>query len=253
MTVRGGGGDVPPPGASAGLVDAEVVRRMFDGIARHYDLLNTLLSAGRDAAWRRRAVREAVLNPGDTALDVCCGTGALSRGLLAAVSPGGSVVGLDFSDGMLVEARRRVPGVDFVRGDATHLDSMPDQSVDAVTNAFGLRNISDRLAALRAAHRVLRPGGRLVVLEFSHVRAPVIGRLYGWYLTRLLPRLARLLNPHSQAYSYLPASIAVYPAASEVSGWLRDVGFKDVRVVTMTAGVVTLHVATRPAEDTPRG
>jgi demethylmenaquinone methyltransferase/2-methoxy-6-polyprenyl-1,4-benzoquinol methylase len=245
VTLRGGGGEAPSPDPTTSPVEAEAVRRMFDGIARHYDLLNTLLSAGRDAAWRRRAVREAALRPGDTALDVCCGTGALSRGLLAAVSPGGRVVGVDFSEGMLLEARRRVPGVEFTRGDATRLDGVDDQSADTVTNAFGLRNIGDRRAALRAAYRVLRPGGRVLILEFSRVRGPVIGRLYGWYLTRLLPRLGRLLNPHSQAYSYLPASIAVYPAASEVSAWLQEVGFQDVRVVRMTAGVVTLHVATR--------
>jgi len=249
VTLQAGGGEAPSPDPTTGPVEAEAVRRMFDGIARHYDLLNTLLSAGRDAAWRRRAVHEASLRPGDTALDVCCGTGALSRGLLAAVSPDGRVLGVDFSEGMLLEARRRVPGVDFALGDATLLESVDDQSVDAVTNAFGLRNVSDRRTALRAAYRVLRPGGRVVILEFSQIRAPVIGRLYGWYLTRLLPRLGRLLNPHSQAYSYLPASIAVYPAASEVSGWLQEAGFQHVRLLRMTAGVVTLHVATRPAAD----
>jgi demethylmenaquinone methyltransferase/2-methoxy-6-polyprenyl-1,4-benzoquinol methylase len=249
--VRAGPGLDQAPDPSAGPVDAQVVRHMFDGIARHYDLLNTVLSVGRDAAWRRRAVRAADLRRGDTALDVCCGTGALSRGLLAAVSPGGRVLGIDFSPGMLAEARRRVPGVDFRRGDATRLDGIADASVDAVTIAFGLRNIADRRAALLAAYRVLRPKGRLLLLEFSQVRGRVSGGLYRWYLTRLLPRAGRLLNPRSEAYSYLPASIAVYPDAGEVSAWLRGAGFVDVSVTRMTAGVVTLHVAMRPAATPP--
>lgn len=239
-TVTGAAG-TPDPLA----VEPGAVRTMFDGIARFYDLMNTVLSAGRDAAWRRRAVREAHLRSGDAALDVCCGTGALSRGLLSAVGPGGRVVGVDFSPGMLEVARRRVPGVDFREGDATRLDGIADGSVDAVTIAFGLRNIPDRAAAFAAARRVLRPGGRIVVLEFAQVRGRVAGPLYRWYLTRLLPRAGRLLNPRSGAYGYLPASIAVYPAAAVVSGWLRAAGFEDVAVVRMTAGIVTLHVARR--------
>ncbi|HEY6379378.1 MAG TPA: ubiquinone/menaquinone biosynthesis methyltransferase [Candidatus Dormibacteraeota bacterium] len=250
--VRAGPGLDKAPDPSAGPVDAQAVRRMFDGIARHYDILNTVLSVGRDAAWRRRAVRAANLRRGNTALDVCCGTGALSRELLTAVSPGGRVVGIDFSPGMLAEARRRVPGVDFRRGDATRLDGISDGSVDAVTIAFGLRNIGDRRGALLAAHRVLRPERRLVLLEFSQVRGRVYGGFYRWYLTRLLPRAGRLLNPRSEAYSYLPASIAVYPDAGEVSAWLRSAGFVDVHATRMTAGVVTLHVASRPAAGPPQ-
>lgn len=238
---------------SQGKPDAAEVRRMFDGIARSYDLLNTVLSAGRDASWRRRAVGAAALAPGDAALDVCTGTGALATRLKAAVGPSGTVVGVDFSPGMLAVARRRVGGVDFREGDATRLDGIEDASVDAVTIGFGLRNVTDRPAALREAHRVLRPGGRLVVLEFSQVRNRAAARLYGWYLTRLLPRAGRLLNPRSGAYSYLPASIAAYPSAEEVGGWFRDAGFEAVTVSRLTLGVVTLHVGRRPAPGGPPG
>jgi len=231
----------------ASEVAPDEVRTMFDQIARFYDLLNTVLSGGRDAAWRRRAAREAALHPGDSALDVCTGTGKLARLLRRRVGPQGEVVGVDFSSAMLAIARRRIPDVDFREGDATRLDGVGDASVDAVTVAFGLRNVVDREAALRAAHRVLRPGGRFVILEFAHVDVPLFGRVYAWYLTRVLPAIGRMLNPRSGAYTYLPRSIAAYPKASVVSGWLRDAGFADVRVIPMTLGIVTLHVATRSA------
>jgi len=219
---------------------------MFDQIARFYDLLNTVLSGGRDAAWRRRAARATGLQSGDSALDVCAGTGKLSYLLRRRVGAQGTVIGVDFSTAMLEVARRNVYGVDFREGDATHLDGIADGSVDAVTVAFGLRNVVDRRAAVAEAYRVLKPGGRYVILEFAHVDLPLFGRLYAWYVTRVLPRVGRALNPRSGAYTYLPASIAAYPPAGEVSTWLCDAGFTDVRVQRMTLGVVSLHVATRP-------
>jgi demethylmenaquinone methyltransferase/2-methoxy-6-polyprenyl-1,4-benzoquinol methylase len=238
MSVRAG---APDPQRA----DPADVRSMFDGIARFYDLLNTVLSAGSDRRWRRAAARAAALRPGDVALDVCTGTGRLAHELRRLVGPSGRVVGIDFSTGMLAVARRHVGGVEFRQGDATVLAGIDDAGVDAVTVAFGLRNIPDRRAALRAAHRVLRPGGRLVILEFGHVRLAGVGRLYTWYLTRVLPRLGRALNPRSGAYAYLPASIGFYPDERAVSGWLREEGFDSVSVRRLTLGVVTLHVATR--------
>ena len=227
-------------------VAPEQVRTMFDQIARFYDLLNTVLSGGRDAAWRRRAARETGLRPGDAALDVCTGTGKLARLLRRRVGPQGRVAGVDFSTAMLQVARARIDAVDFREGDATQLQ-FDDGSVDAVTVAFGLRNVVDRRRAVREAHRVLRPGGRYVILEFAHVDVPLVGRVYAWYLTRVLPLIGRALNPRSGAYTYLPRSIAAYPHADTVSAWLREAGFAEVRVIPMTLGIVTLHVATKPA------
>ena len=229
------------------IVPAEQVRAMFDQIARFYDLLNSVLSGGRDAAWRRAAARATALQPGETALDVCTGTGKLARLLRRRVGPSGRVIGVDFSEGMLEIGRRRVRDVDFRQGDAMLLDGIEDGSVDAVTIAFGLRNVTDRTAAVRSAVRVLRPGGRLVILEFAQVDSKLFGRLYSWYMTRVLPRAGRALNPRSGAYAYLPRSIAAYPPAETVSTWLREAGFTDVRVRRMTLGIVTLHVARRPA------
>jgi demethylmenaquinone methyltransferase/2-methoxy-6-polyprenyl-1,4-benzoquinol methylase len=235
------------PGSGTPQVAPEQVRTMFDQIARFYDLLNTVLSGGRDAAWRRRAAQATALHDGDTALDVCTGTGKLARLLEHRVGPRGRVIGVDFSTAMLDVARHHVDRVDFREGDATTLHGIDDASVDAVTVAFGLRNVVDRAAAMRAALRVLRPGGRYVILEFAHVDVPLFGRVYAWYLTRVLPLVGRVLNPRSGAYSYLPRSIAAYPPAAEVSASLRDAGFDDVRVIRMTLGIVTLHVATRPS------
>lgn len=240
--------DAPDP--RPGRTDAAQVRDMFDQIARRYDLLNALLSAGLDASWRRAAARASGLRPGDAALDVCTGTGRLARQLRRQVGDDGRVTGVDFSSGMLAVARRTVPGVTFIDADATTLAGIPDADVDAVTVGFGLRNIPDRAAALAAAHRVLRPGGRLVVLEFSQVRGR-LGRVYGWYLARVLPRVGRLLNPRSGAYTYLPASIREYAPADEVSDWLRRAGFDAITVRRLTFGVVTLHVATRPGRPAP--
>ena len=228
-------------------LDPDDVRRMFDGIARSYDLLNAVLSAGSDHRWRRAAARAAALRLGDSALDVCTGTGRLARELRKGVGATGRVTGVDFSEAMLAIARRRVPGVEFRAGDATALDGVGDSSVDAVTVAFGLRNIPDRSAAISEAFRVLRPGGRLVILEFGQVRGRTASRVYAWYLTRVLPRLGRALNPRSSAYSYLPASIVHYPDAETVTEWLRDAGFASVTLRRLTLGIVTLHVATRPA------
>ena len=143
---------------------------MFDQVAARYDTRNRLFSADRDRAWRRRAAQRAALRPGQTALDLCTGTGKLAHELLPFVGPSGRVVGIDFSPAMLELARSREPRVEFRLRDVTRLNE-PDASVDAITIGFGLRNLVDRNAALREMHRVLRPGGRLVILEFAPPRA----------------------------------------------------------------------------------
>src|SRR5438132_1532933 len=165
---------------------------MFDQIAPHYDARNRLFSVDRDRAWRRRAARRAGLRPGQTALDLCTGTGRLAHELVPYVRPGGRVIGIDFSASMLELARAREPQVDFRLGDVSRLDEA-EASVDAVTIGFGLRNLVDREGGLREMYRVLRPGGRLVILEFAPSSGSLMGG-YRFYLGRLMPLVAGLFS-----------------------------------------------------------
>lgn len=241
MTAATGGGPGLP---TAGRPEPEAVRSMFTSIAARYDLLNTLLSLGEDRRWRRRAAQLCRLRPGGRALDVCTGTGALARLLLERSSPGGLVVGVDMTEAMLAGATRSAPGVEFRLGDAVDLPC-PDASFDAATMAFGLRNIDDPQRALAELRRVLRPGGRVVILEFSTPRA-VMRPLYRLYSVLAIPRVARLLLGRSDAYRYLTSSISAFPAPEVVAGWLRRAGFERVRYQRMSLGIVALHLGRRP-------
>ncbi|HUY60891.1 MAG TPA: bifunctional demethylmenaquinone methyltransferase/2-methoxy-6-polyprenyl-1,4-benzoquinol methylase UbiE [Candidatus Dormibacteraeota bacterium] len=246
----GGAGAAAGPPAEPGLPtpgrpEADAVQRMFAGIAGRYDLLNTVLSLGADRAWRRRAARLTGVGPGAAVVDVCTGTGALAAALRRRVGPSGRVTGVDFTAAMLEEARRRVAGVEFVQGDARALP-LPSASQDAATMAFGLRNIDQPVSALVELRRVVRPGGRVVVLEFTQVRLPLVRGVTRWYLEHVLSRVAGLLLPRAEAYDYLAASISAFPRAEIVTGWLRAAGFRKVRVVRMTGGIVACHVARRP-------
>lgn len=221
------------------------IRRMFDEIAPHYDARNRLFSLDRDRAWRRRAAYRTGLRPGQTALDLCTGTGKLAHELLPLVRPGGRVVGIDFSGSMLEVARRLEPEVDFRQGDVSRL-SEADASVDAVTIGFGLRNLVDREGSLREIYRVLRPGARLVILEF----APPTGALlrgYRFYLERVMPTVAGLFSRvDGEAYRYLAETVEGFPPPATLAGFLEGIGFRPVTVERMTIGIVALHVATRP-------
>ena len=223
---------------------ADRIRQMFDQVAARYDARNRLFSADRDRAWRRRAARRAALLPGQTALDLCTGTGKLAHELLPFVGPSGRVIGIDFSPAMLDLARRREPGIEFRLGDVTHLGE-PDAGVDAVTIGFGLRNLVDRQTALREMHRVLRPGGRLVVLEFAPPPRGLLMRAYRFYLSRVMPALAGLRNAGERsAYRYLAETVQAFPQPAELARELEDIGFA-VSVERMTFGIVALHVAVR--------
>ena len=226
-------------------VRAERIREMFDRIATGYDRQNTLFSLDRDRAWRRRAARLADLRPGSVALDLCTGTGKLAAELLPYVRPGGRVIGLDFSTRMLELARRRVPGVEFQLGDVTALP-FGEGTMDAVTIAFGLRNLVDRARGLSEMRRVLKPGGRLVILEF---RPPPRGPLslpYRIYLARVMPRVAGWFGMDRQAYQYLADTVQGFPSPTGLARVLEQVGFRDVQVQGMTGGIVALHRAARP-------
>lgn len=215
------------------------VAAMFDRVAGRYDLTNTVLSAGMDAGWRR-ATREALgAAPGQTVLDVAAGT-AVSTVELAA--DGVLAIACDFSQGMLrAGAARPVPKV---AGDAMALP-LADSSVDGVVISFGLRNVADPRAALREFARVTRPGGRLVVCEFSSPTWSPFRTVYTEYLMRALPRIARAVSSNPEAYVYLAESIRAWPAQAELAGWLQDAGWAGVEWRDLTGGVVALHRGTR--------
>lgn len=227
----------------------EAVERMFSAIAPRYDLLNRLLSAGRDRAWRREAIRAAAVPPAGRLLDVCTGTADMALEA-ARRHPGCHVVGLDFSRPMLAlgEAKVARAGLaDRVRLQHAAAEALPfpSDSFDAACIAFGLRNLADRVQGLREMHRVLRPGGRGVVLEFAMPSVPVLGRIYLWYFHHVLPRIGRLVSRHATAYSYLPASVAEFPAPDGLAAWMRQAGFSDVACRPMTCGIVAIHVGVK--------
>lgn len=223
---------------------------MFDRIARRYDALNHLLSAGLDKRWRRRAVRELRLDESVNVLDVCTGTADLAIEALRSLGPSGYVVGVDFSSAMLAIGHEKVrraglaSRLQLVRGDATKLP-LRDQSFGVAMVAFGIRNVADMDAGLRELHRVLQPGGRLAILEFGMPEVPGLAWLYRSYFRHILPRIGRLVSRHSEAYAYLPASVAEFPAGDAFVATLGPAGFSSVRVVRMAVGAVYLYLAER--------
>jgi demethylmenaquinone methyltransferase / 2-methoxy-6-polyprenyl-1,4-benzoquinol methylase len=217
---------------------------MFDQVAPRYDARNRLFSLKRDHAWRRRAAQRTALRPGGTALDLCTGTGKLAHELLPYVRPGGRVVGVDFSPAMLELARRLEPNVEFRLADVSQL-AEPDRSVDAVTIGFGLRNLVDRGVALREMHRVLRPGGRLVILEFAPPPRGLLMSVYRFYLRRLMPAVTGFRDPREgDAYRYLAESVEGFLPPNELNTLLQRLGF-SVSLERMTFGIVAIHCATR--------
>jgi demethylmenaquinone methyltransferase/2-methoxy-6-polyprenyl-1,4-benzoquinol methylase len=221
--------------------DPHEVAAMFDGVASRYDRTNTILSFGRDRSWRRATRAALDLKPGDRCLDLAAGTGVSTQELARS---GAYVVGVDLSLGMLHQGRRSRPEVPLLAGDALALP-FPDGSFDAVTISFGLRNVVDTAGALREMARVTRPGGRLVVCEFS---APVNGALrtvYLGYLMRALPAVARRVSANPEAYVYLAESIRAWPDQAGLAGIVAGAGWPDPRWRNLTGGVVALHQATR--------
>ncbi len=226
-----------PVTVGSGQLAPDGVRRMFDRIAPVYDAMNRLMTAGLDRRWRRLTV-EAVVQPGSRVLDACCGTGDLA---LAAEREGGVVTGIDFAPQMLVRARRKSDSVEWVQGDVLGLP-FPDGSFDAATVGFGVRNVEDLGAALRELRRVLRPGGRLAVLEITQPRG-VLRHFFALWFDRIVPLLGKVL-PGGSAYTYLPASVRRFPAAEEFAVALGDAGFEAVSFRLLGGSIVALHVGT---------
>lgn len=222
----------------AGTLDPAGVESMFDRIAPVYDAMNRVMTAGLDQRWRRLAVK-AVVSPGDRVLDACCGTGDLA--LAAARRGATSVVGLDFSQRMLDRAARKSQAVEWVRGDLLALP-FDDGSFDAGTVGFGVRNVADLERALRELRRVLRPGGRLAILEITQPRG-ALKPFFSLWFDRVVPLLGKLL-PGGRAYAYLPASVRRFPGAQELTAVLEACGFSDVEVRLLGGTIVALHVGT---------
>jgi len=219
--------------------DPRDVASMFDAVARRYDITNTVLSAGQDRYWRRATRRALDLKPGDTVLDLAAGT-AVSTVELA--KSGAWCVAADFSVGMLhAGATRPVPKVG---ADATKLP-FADESFDAVTISFGLRNVVDTVGGLREMARVTRPGGRLVVCEFSTPTVPVFSTVYKEYLMRALPALARMVSSDPESYEYLAESIRAWPDQAALAGLIGQAGWSQVRWRNLTGGIVALHAAVK--------
>lgn len=249
----------PRPG-DPGLTDKTPTKiaGMFDAIAGRYDLLNTVLSGGLDRYWRARAVRSLRLSGRERALDLCTGTADVALALARPSRSGAraaSVVGIDFAGEMLKLGREKVkraaggPHRDrapivLTRGDAMRLP-LRAASIDAVTVAFGIRNVQEPAIACREMHRVLTRGGRLAILEFSMPRTPGITQVYRWYFRHVLPRIGRLVSHHQEAYTYLPESVGVWASPEAFAAMLRDSGFAEVEARAMTFGTVYLYTATK--------
>ena len=219
-----------------GTLAPEGVRTMFDRIAPVYDVMNRVMTAGLDQRWRRETVR-AVVRPGDRVLDAACGTGDLA---IAAAAVGGSVTGLDFSRRMLERARRKAPHLEWVEGDLLELP-FADESFDAATVGFGVRNVADLERGLAELRRVLRPGGRLGILEITRPRGP-LRVFYSLWFDRIVPLFGKVL-PGGAAYAYLPASVRRFPEPDNLAALLGD--FDDVRYRLFAGGIVALHTGTK--------
>jgi demethylmenaquinone methyltransferase / 2-methoxy-6-polyprenyl-1,4-benzoquinol methylase len=216
------------------------VQAMFDRIAAFYDRMNTVMTAGLHHAWRRRAADLASLQPGDRALDVATGTGDLAIELARRVVPGGEIVGSDFSERMLELARRKAPGIRFEAGNALSLPYSADE-FDAATVGFGARNFADLKRGLAEMRRVVRPGGRVVVLEITTPQHPPLSSFFRVWFDRAVPALGRLAGD-PDAYRYLPSSVRRFPGPAELAALMSDSGLVGVRYILTAGGIIALHV-----------
>jgi len=225
----------------------EYVRRLFNSIAPRYDILNTILSFNFDRSWRRFTVAQTGLTRGDSALDVCCGTGMLSLELARVVAPGGKVIGLDFAPAMIEVARRHMVTspyghlVKLVESNAMNLP-FPDNSFDCATIAFGLRNLPDIKRGLAEMQRVVRPGGRVVSLELAKPSLRLFKQVYYFYFDHLVPLMGRMGVGFQGPYNYLPSSLKGYPHQKEILQYYRDLGFAEAFYHERTGGIVAVHV-----------
>jgi len=230
------------------------VNRMFDRIAGRYDQMNSVMTAGMHHRWRERAADRAELEPGDAALDVCCGTGDLALELVKRVSPGGSVIGCDFSEPMLDLARDKsssrteIPGQSRIRFEWADALRLPydRERFDALTVGFGVRNLADLDRGLAEMFRVLKPSGRLVILEITQPQRPPLSTFYSMWFDRLVPVLGTVAGD-SDAYSYLPESVRSFPPPKELAKRMDEAGFERIRYTVLAGGIIAIHSGSRPA------
>ncbi|HEU5437768.1 MAG TPA: class I SAM-dependent methyltransferase [Ktedonobacterales bacterium] len=227
------------------------VRRMFGRIARVYDLMNRVMTAGLDGRWRAFAVRQIALGPGQTALDIGTGTGDLALALARASSPDAHITGVDFVPEMLAIAAEKVRrrGLDgritFQQGDGEGL-AFPDNSFDACCSAFVVRNLADLSRGFAEMLRVTKAGGKVVCLEMSHPRNPVFGAAFHLYFDRAVPLLGRVIGRSAEAYAYLPTSVSAFPDAPALKRLMEAAGWRDVHYWYRFGGAVAVHVGTKP-------
>ena len=225
---------------------AKRVRGVFDSVAPKYDLMNDLMSGGLHRLWKEFTLSQIHLRPGQRALDVAGGTGDLARGMHGQVGDRGLVVLSDINGAMLAHGRDRtldtgvVRGIEYVQANAEALP-FADNSFDCVTIGFGLRNVTDKPAALRAMQRVLKPGGQLLVLEFSHPTSPGVKPIYDAYSFKVLPLLGKLVANDADSYRYLAESIRKHPDQETLLAMLRDAGLEDCRYHNLSGGIVAVH------------
>ncbi|HEU0019340.1 MAG TPA: bifunctional demethylmenaquinone methyltransferase/2-methoxy-6-polyprenyl-1,4-benzoquinol methylase UbiE [Thermoleophilaceae bacterium] len=229
---------------ASGTLPETQVRAMFDRIARVYDRMNAVMTAGMDRRWRERSADLANVGAGDRVLDVATGTGDLAIELRGRVGEAGEVVGLDFSDGMLELAREKAPEIRFDQGSALELP-YADGEFAAATVGFGARNFSDLGRGLAEMRRVVRPGGRVVVLEITTPQRPPLSWFFRFWFDTAVPALGRFAGD-SDAYTYLPSSVRRFPGPSELGAELAAAGLTDVRWVLTAGGIIAIHVGSVP-------
>ncbi|MFT4917784.1 MAG: demethylmenaquinone methyltransferase/2-methoxy-6-polyprenyl-1,4-benzoquinol methylase [Zhongshania aliphaticivorans] len=229
----------------------KMVAGVFHSVAAKYDIMNDLMSGGVHRLWKRFTIELSGVRPGNKVLDIAGGTGDLAAKFSRLVGSSGKVVLADINDSMLTVGREKltnkgiVGNIEYVQANAECLP-FPDNYFDCITIAFGLRNVTDKDAALRSMNRVLKPGGRLLVLEFSKPVNPVIAKLYDRYSFDVLPKMGQLVTNDADSYRYLAESIRMHPDQDTLKGMMNDAGFVDVRYHNMTAGVVAVHRGIKP-------
>jgi demethylmenaquinone methyltransferase/2-methoxy-6-polyprenyl-1,4-benzoquinol methylase len=243
MTANGGTTNAVPPAPATGTLEEPQVRAMFDRIARVYDRMNSVMTAGMHHRWRARAADLAQLQPGARALDVACGTGDLALELAGRVGPGGEIVACDFSEQMLELARRKAAGSPTIRVEWANALELPyrDDEFAAATVGFGVRNFADLERGLFELVRVVRPGGKVVILEMTTPTRAPLSTFFALWFDRVVPLLGRLAGD-ADAFTYLPSSVRRFPGPHELAATMERCGLRSIRYVLTAGGIIAIHV-----------